>query len=144
MRHHQSYHALGNKPIFSITPPDQFGYVTTNFEEIPNMHSYLNAFTVSDFVYIENATVRPPQRVYGRRQRINNGDGNFALEVSPAIMKTCEEYYGFNYTFPKMDQVALTMFPAGAMENWALGLDDPNATLMNVLSVALGFKYVSD
>jgi aminopeptidase N len=99
------------------------------------MHSYLNAFTVSDFIFIENATVKPPQRVYGRRQRINNGDGSFALDISPKIMKTCEEYYGFNYTFPKMDQsnfifklkflitlkiilVALTVFPAGAMENW--------------------------
>jgi aminopeptidase N len=120
MRHHQTYHALGNKPIVSITPPDQYGYVITSFEEIPSMHSYLNAFTVSDFTYVENATVRPPQRVYARRQRINNGDGSFALEVSPAVMQTCEEYYGFNYTFPKMDQVALTHFPAGAMENWGL------------------------
>lgn len=104
MRHHHTYHALGNRPVVSISEPDSYGYVLTTFEEIPNMHTYLNAFTVSDFIYIENATVVPPQRIYARRQRINNGDGEFALKVSPAIMKTCEDYYGLPYTFPKMDQ----------------------------------------
>lgn len=91
-------------PINNISPPDNFGYITTTFDKIPSVHSYLIAFTVSDFIFIENSTVVPPQRVYGRRQRIINGDGQFALDVSPAIMKTCEDYYGFPYTFPKMDQ----------------------------------------
>jgi aminopeptidase N len=104
IRNHQSYHALGNRPIVSISPPDNEGYITTTFQEIPSMHTYLVAFTVSDFIFIENSTVVPPQRVYGRRQRILHGDGDFALEVSPAIMKTCEDYYGMKYTFPKMDQ----------------------------------------
>lgn len=104
IRNHESYHALGNMPIASVSPPDDIGYITTTFNTIPSMHTYLVAFTVSDFIYIENSTIVPPQRVYGRQMRLNHGDGQFALDVSPAIMKACENYYGFPYTFPKMDQ----------------------------------------
>ena len=82
-------------PIANVSPPDNFGYRTTTFEQIPSVHTYLIAFTVSDFIYIENSTVVPPQRVYGRQMRINQGDGQFALDVSPAIMKASEDYYGF-------------------------------------------------
>lgn len=92
-----------------------WNYVITYFEDIPNMHTYLIAFTISDFHFIEDSSVVPPQRIYARQQRLDNGDGYFALDVSPPIMLQCEEYYGINYTFPKMDQVAVTMFPAWAV-----------------------------
>lgn len=101
-------------PISSIVE-HPLDYVTTYFETIPDMHSYLIAFTISDFKFIEDNSVVPPQRIYARQQRLDNGDGQFSLDVSPPILLQCEEYYGINYTFPKMDQVAVTMFPAWAV-----------------------------
>mgnify|MGYP003507295427 FL=1 len=97
-----------------------WNYVITHFKEISDMHTYLVAFTISDFDHIEDFSVDPPQRIYARQQRLDNGDAQFALDVSPPIMRQCEEYYGINYTFPKMDQVAVTMFPAWAVRNFHL------------------------
>lgn len=101
-------------PIHNVTDVG-LDYVVTVFEDTSYMHSYLVAFTISDFGFIENWNVVPPQRIYARQERLANGDAYFALEVSPPIMRQCEEYYGINYTFPKMDQVAVTQFAAWAV-----------------------------
>lgn len=83
------------------------------------MQTYLLAFVVSDFDYIENIAVVPPQRVWAKPSSIVNGDANYALSVSPAVLKGFEDYLGVNYTLPKMDQIALPNFAAGAVSgNW--------------------------
>lgn len=79
------------------------------------MQTYLLAFVVSDFEYVENSTVVPGQRVYAKPSSIINGDADYALSVSPAILQEFEEYLGVNYTLPKMDQIALPNFAAGAV-----------------------------
>lgn len=79
------------------------------------MQTYLLAFVISDFEYVENLTVVPIQRVYAKPSSIINGDADYALSVSPGILKKFEEYLGVNYTLPKMDQIALPNFAAGAV-----------------------------
>lgn len=79
------------------------------------MQTYLLAFLVSDFDSIANTSVVPPQRVFAKPSSIRNGDANYALDVSPHVLKGFENYLGIPYTFPKMDQVALPMFAAGAV-----------------------------
>ena len=91
-------------PIESILP-DNFDYVVTTFKRTAPMQTYLVVFTISDFMFVENATVTPPQRVYARESLINAGDAELAMQVSPEMLKFCEDYFGINYTFPKMDQV---------------------------------------
>lgn len=105
VRHHSTYHAVSNMPIESISPPDNFDIVTTTFRRITSMQTYLVVFTISDFVFVEDTTVVPPQRVYARESLISAGDAELAMKVSPEILEFCEEYFGINYTFPKMDQV---------------------------------------
>lgn len=102
-------------PVESITPGPISGYVVTRFQRVPSMQTYLVAFTVSDYIFEEDATVVPPQRVYAKPQSIHNNEAELALRVSPEIMLTCEEHFGINYTFPKMDQIAITDFDAGAV-----------------------------
>lgn len=102
-------------PVDSITPGPIRGFVITKFQRIPSMQTYLLAFTVSDFIYVEDNTVVPPQKIYARMEAINDGEAAFALEISPEIMLTCEKYFKLNYTFPKMDQIAITDFSAGAV-----------------------------
>ncbi|KAL7021704.1 hypothetical protein ACKWTF_011988 [Chironomus riparius] len=120
IRHHQRYRALSNMPVESLLPAPINGYVITKFQRVSSMQTYLVAFTVSDYIYEENATVVPPQRVYAKPQSIHNNEAELALRVSPEIMLTTEKHFGINYTFPKMDQIAITDFDAGAMENWGL------------------------
>jgi aminopeptidase N len=89
----------------------------TKFAEIPSMQTYLLAFLVSDFQFVSNTSVVPPQRVFAKPSSISNGDANYALGVSPDVLKGFEDYLDIPYTFPKMDQVALPNFAAGAVSS---------------------------
>lgn len=101
--------------IFSVE-----GYSTTTFEEtVEPTPSYLYAFIVSDFTFTElKNNVGFPQRVYSRPNIIQHS--NFALETGVKSLDAFEAYFGIKFTFPKMDQVAVPDFSAGAMENWGL------------------------
>lgn len=114
-------------PVATITAEADSNYVVTQFYQTLSMQSYLVAFTVSDFIFVENATVVPPQRIYGKRESIENGDGNMALDASPELMEGFESYLEIPYSFPKMDQFACPNFAFGAMENWGLAVyREPN------------------
>lgn len=80
------------------------------------MSTYLVAFVVSDFTHVAEET----HRVFSRPELISVGDGDFALECGVAALSALEEYTGVEYTLPKMDQISLPHFSAGAMENWGL------------------------
>jgi aminopeptidase N len=98
--------------------------VTTVFQDTPLMQAYLVAFVISDFISISNAATKQPnellQSVFGQPGAISTGEGDFALDAGIKIMHKMEDYFGFPYTLPKMDQIALPDFSAGAMENWGL------------------------
>lgn len=108
--------------VLEIIPEAGTEYVLTRFAESLRMQSYLVAFTISDFIFIENATVVPPQRIYGKSESILNGEGEMALETSIRQMQIMEDYTGIDYNFPKMDQFACPSFAFGAMENSGLVL----------------------
>lgn len=97
------------------------GYVMTRFEMTPPVQTYLIAFLVSDFSFIEDRNSEGvPHRIFGIPEDIAEGFGNLALDVSRSILDGFEEYLGVNYSLPKMDQAAIPDFAAGAMENWGL------------------------
>uniref|UniRef100_A0A182SZ77 Aminopeptidase n=1 Tax=Anopheles maculatus TaxID=74869 RepID=A0A182SZ77_9DIPT len=117
IKHHPSYEAVANMPIFAIAG-DLDGNVITVFETTPKMSIYLVAFMVSDFLYTSSEEGR--QRVYARPNAINQTE--YALDAGVLIMNALDEYLGVPYSnfMPKVDQAALTQFSAGAMENWGL------------------------
>ncbi|KAK9971385.1 hypothetical protein ABG768_024755 [Culter alburnus] len=93
----------------------------TRFEPTEKMSTYLLAFVVSEFINIRS----PPEanvliRIWGRREAIANGQGDYALNVTFPILKYFEKYYNTKYPLSKSDQIALPDFAAGAMENWGL------------------------
>lgn len=101
-------------------PAPNADYVVTKFQDIPSIQSYLIAFTVSDFIPVEDNSRFIPQRVFAKPQSISNGEEKLALEVSGKILEGFEKYLGVNYSLPKMDQAAIPDFAGGAMENWGL------------------------
>ncbi|KAJ1943845.1 hypothetical protein GGF37_002466 [Kickxella alabastrina] len=95
-----------------------------SFSTTPIMSTYLLAFIVGELDYIEAHTSgkhngRPiPCRVYTAPG--NSEKGRFALNVSVQVLEYFADVFGAEYPLPKLDQVAINDFEAGAMENWGL------------------------
>lgn len=93
----------------------------TTFEPTEKMSTYLLAFIVCDFGYIQstqNANVLV--RIWARTKAINDRQAEYALNVTGPILQFYERYYNATYPLSKSDQIALPDFNAGAMENWGL------------------------
>uniref|UniRef100_A0A4W3JRV3 Aminopeptidase n=1 Tax=Callorhinchus milii TaxID=7868 RepID=A0A4W3JRV3_CALMI len=119
--HKPKHKALSNMPAISkYIPEDGVDWNVTDFKTTPKMSSYLLAFIVSDFISIDEELNGTSFSIWARRQAINEGQGNYALEVTGKILKFFESYYNVAYPLPKSDQIALPDFNAGAMENWGL------------------------
>ncbi|XP_056454638.1 aminopeptidase N-like [Gadus chalcogrammus] len=92
----------------------------TTFEPTKKMSTYLLAFIVSDFDFIETMLDGVLIRIFARKEAIAAKQGEYALQVTGPILKFFEAYYNARYPLPKSDQIALPDFNAGAMENWGL------------------------
>ncbi len=120
------------------------GYKVVKFEKSPKMSSYLLAFIIGHFEYIETITPEKVKvRVYvtpGKKKQ-----AKFALDVASRLMSFYHEYFGIAYPLPTMDLIAIPDFANGAMENWgavtyretALLVDEENSSLHTKQWVAL-------
>lgn len=114
----------------------------TRFNTTPKMSSYLVAFIVADLKYVENKDFRIPVRVYATPG--NEKHGQYAADLTAKTLDFFEKSFGIKYPLPKMDNVAVHEFSAGAMENWGLVtyrvvdllLDKENSTLDRIQRVA--------
>lgn len=141
IQHHLSYSAICNTPEISRTPIDGTNMVETKFEKIPSVQSYLLAFIVSNFVFVQDTSGHVPHRIYAKPASIYNGDANMALGSSVHILNAYERYLGIPFTLPKMDQAALPNFAAGAMENWGLVTYRESSLLWNNITSLTSSKY---
>ncbi|KAI2615097.1 peptidase family M1-domain-containing protein [Hypoxylon sp. NC1633] len=115
--------ALSNMPV-KETSKTRDGFVVVSFERTPVMSTYLLAWAVGDFEYVEAYTDRRyngkqiPVRVYTTRGL--KEQGRFALEHAPKTIDLFSESFGIDYPLPKSDLLAVHEFTHGAMENWGL------------------------
>lgn len=116
--------AISNMPEKSTTKGRNPNTKVVSFERTPPMSSYLAAWAIGDFKYIEAFTTRKyngspiPVRVYATRGL--EGQGRFALEHAHKIIDLFSETFGTDYPIPKADLLAVHDFAQGAMENWGL------------------------
>lgn len=115
--------ALSNMPVKSTTPTVE-GKQLVAFERTPVMSTYLLAWAVGDFEYIEAFTDRRyngkqlPVRVYTTRGL--KEQGQWALQHAPKVIDFFSEKFDIEYPLPKSDILAVHEFTHGAMENWGL------------------------
>ncbi|KAI1347736.1 peptidase family M1-domain-containing protein [Xylaria sp. FL0043] len=115
--------ALSNMPVKNVDK-NRDGFQTVSFERTPLMSTYLLAWAVGDFEYVEAFTERRyngkqlPVRVYTTRGL--KEQGRWALEHAPKTIDLFSESFGIDYPLPKSDLLAVHEFTHGAMENWGL------------------------
>ncbi|XP_066251307.1 membrane alanyl aminopeptidase-like [Euwallacea similis] len=133
--------ALGNTNIKSNTTVDG-GYIKSTYEETTTMSTYLIAFIISEFTCTEGDTIASgvPHRVCSRDEEVN--ERKFAVEIGPPLLRSLESITGikFGEYMPKMDQVAIPDFSAGAMENWGLVTYRETGLLYNEEDTSSNYK----
>ncbi|KAJ1207979.1 hypothetical protein NDU88_003369 [Pleurodeles waltl] len=122
--HPPNYVALSNMPAISLSErEDDNGtkWAVTTFNTTLKMATYITAFVVCDFDYVNKTDERGREiRIWARKQVIQNGSVDFALNITGPILMFMEELLNVSYPLQKTDLVALPDFGAGAMENWGL------------------------
>lgn len=98
-------------PAIRTIDSDIPGYFTTDFAQSPAIQTYLIAFIISDFDFVESGY----NRVFAKPESIAIGEADHALKYGQEILTKFNEYLGVDYFLPKMDQFALPDFDAGAV-----------------------------
>lgn len=113
------------KAVFelTITTPDKDDIILANTplgEPTPRMSTYLLAFVIGKFhgKTIKNAHGVEITTYCALNQDVDAVD--FANEVAAKSLEFYDNNFGVKYPLPKLTQVALPDFEAGAMENWGL------------------------
>src|SRR3989344_79110 len=108
--------AISNTIKSNIREHDS-GYKIVEFAPTPKMSTYLLAFIVGDFEYIEGRTQNQVLvRVFttpGKKEQ-----ARFALDVGIECLEFYNNYFGIDYPLPVLDMIAIPDFASGAMENW--------------------------
>lgn len=133
---------LSNMDVREEYIDEKNGKKYTKFNTTPKMSTYLVAFIVADLRYVENTSFRIPVRVYATPG--NEHLGQYAADLTAKTLAFFEKTFGIKYPLPKLDNVAVHEFSAGAMENWGLVtyrvvdvlLDQENSGLDRIQRVA--------
>uniref|UniRef100_A0A671KUJ9 Aminopeptidase n=1 Tax=Sinocyclocheilus anshuiensis TaxID=1608454 RepID=A0A671KUJ9_9TELE len=81
------------------------------------MSTYLIVFVVSDFTYINAKDKKGVLvRIWARKRAIEDGQGDYAFNITQPILEFFEKYYNTSYPL----SIALPDFNSGTMENWGL------------------------
>eukprot|EP01060_Flectonema_neradi_P013067 TRINITY_DN1985_c1_g2_i1.p1 TRINITY_DN1985_c1_g2~~TRINITY_DN1985_c1_g2_i1.p1 ORF type:complete len:889 (+),score=150.97 TRINITY_DN1985_c1_g2_i1:55-2667(+) len=100
------------------------GKTHISFAKTPKMSSYLLAFVIGKFAYIEETFERHGSkqpcrcRVYAFAGK--ESQGKLALETTVKSLMWYEEFFKVDYPLDKCDLIAIPDFPTLAMENWGL------------------------
>src|SRR3990167_4207784 len=120
------------------------GFEVIRFHPTPKMSTYLLAFIVGDFEYIEKKTKTGVQvRVYTTHGKKHQA--GFALDCAVKTLEFYEKYFDIKYPLNTLDMIAIPDFQSGAMENWgavtyresALLVDENHSSVSNKQWVAL-------
>ncbi|KAL4938670.1 hypothetical protein BDV06DRAFT_225769 [Aspergillus oleicola] len=116
--------AISNMPIKSEKEGSKPELKVVSFDTTPVMSTYLLAWAVGDFDYVEALTERKyqgksiPVRVYTTKGL--KEQARFALECAHRTVDYFSEVFEIEYPLPKADLLAVHEFAMGAMENWGL------------------------
>jgi aminopeptidase N/puromycin-sensitive aminopeptidase len=129
--------AISNGEVVSDTPGPGDKH-TVKFSTSPKMSSYLVALTVGDWKCISDRTDGVKVSVCTVPGKENLA--HFPLEASKAFLHYYDSYYGIKYPLPKLDNIAVPDFQAGAMENWGAIIYRETALLIDDKTASVGAR----
>ncbi len=106
--------ALSNMPAVAETTDGATKTIT--FGETPVMSTYLLALAVARLESREIQVGGTRVAVWTLPGELHLGD--FALQVTSAVLPLLNDYFDLPYPYPKLDLVRVPDFAMGAMENW--------------------------
>lgn len=123
------------------------GYKIISFAETPKMSTYLLAFIIGEFEFIEEkAKISDSQeilvRVFTTKNKIHQA--KFALDIAMKSLKFFTEYFDIPYPMSNLDLISIPDFEPAGMENWgaitfresSLLIDEKHSSLTNKQWVA--------
>ncbi|HTR56051.1 MAG TPA: M1 family metallopeptidase [Kofleriaceae bacterium] len=112
--------AVSNTPIVSETPAE-LGHKRAQFAPTKPIPSYLVAFGVGPFDYVDAGKTKSgtPVRIVTMKGR--SGDAAYAAKITPRILELLEDWFGIPYPYDKLDILTIPVTAGfGAMENAGL------------------------
>lgn len=138
----ENHTAISNTLPISIKEHEA-GYKIVSFAPTPIMSTYLLAFIVGEFEYIEGYLDNIQIRIFTTPGKSHQA--KFALEVAIKSLEFYNKYFNIPYPLSTLDLIAIPDFRAGAMENWgaitfresALLVDKEHTSISNKKWVAV-------
>ncbi|KAK4502522.1 hypothetical protein PRZ48_005947 [Zasmidium cellare] len=121
---------MPEKPPKPLGPGDRN---IVSFERSPRMSTYLLAWAIGNFEYVEQNIMRKhsfealPIRVYTTQGLSQHGKRG--LQVACDVIDYFSEMFDIDYPLPKLDLIAVHEMSDDAMENWGLVTFRPTALL---------------
>uniref|UniRef100_A0A2A4JS21 Aminopeptidase n=1 Tax=Heliothis virescens TaxID=7102 RepID=A0A2A4JS21_HELVI len=136
--HHKDFTAISNMPLENASEENAIedfwawtqiettfkkpksDFLWDTFEKSVPMSTYLVAFVVSKFSYVQSpADLSTTKfRIWARNDAMDQTA--YASITGPKALTYFEEWFNVSYPLPKQDMIAIPDFAAGAMENWGL------------------------
>lgn len=110
----ENFTTVSNMPIEGERPTN--GGKEVRFGETPSMASYLVVFCAGELDAIHGEADGVKIGIYTTKGKA--GTGRYALESAEKILHYYNEYFGIEYSLPKLDLIAVPGGFGGAMENW--------------------------
>ncbi|XP_072372595.1 aminopeptidase Q-like [Scyliorhinus torazame] len=120
--HRSQFVAISNMPAIDVSERlDKDGkWKVTTFNTSVKMSTYVTAFAICDYGYVNTTYNGIEIRVWADKASISKGEADYALNITGPILAYFEEYYNLSYPLPKLDIMALPDYGSTAMENWGL------------------------
>ncbi|XP_014218459.1 puromycin-sensitive aminopeptidase-like [Copidosoma floridanum] len=113
----EGYIAISNMPI-KISKKSSENLTSISYEKTPIMSTYLVAFMVCNYGFLENLNDGKIIRVYAPKDKLDQSQ--FTLDTAMKCLPFYESYFNIPYPLSKIDLVAMAELSFGAMENWGL------------------------
>ena len=131
-----------DQKVYSNTPElrrsEKDGWTTHEFDITPPLPTYLVALAVGPYEDTPVEGLSVPGRIVAPKGQLERS--RYSRKQTPPLLDALEDYFGIPYVYQKLDQVAVSEFPFGAMENAGMITYRADALLIDEIRVTTSKK----